>query len=188
MSLRQAVIGVSLCCQVLLDTRMFQGGLYTWCPSSLFEVRWGAYVGQQFTMEFELVLLHHGKKALMRLKEHWWMTQNSIGLSRQTWSPKKSCNSYDLKELNLPTQRMRQGQCSVSSPTQLWMVREEIKWLLLTKWMLTKLYCIILGRCFAVVNREEAPLGYYDMDLDDFAPDSEAGKQQDQFLAISHAV
>ena len=39
-----------------------------------------------------------------------------------------------------------------------------------------------------MVNREEAPLGYYDMDLDDFPPDSKAGEQQGQFLAISHAV
>ncbi|OGM39646.1 hypothetical protein ABOM_011461 [Aspergillus bombycis] len=46
----------------------------------------------------------------------------------------------------------------------------------------------INGRCFAVVNREEAPLGYYDMDLDDFTDGSKAGEQQYQFLTISHAA
>ncbi|KAH8689338.1 hypothetical protein BGW36DRAFT_307914 [Talaromyces proteolyticus] len=46
----------------------------------------------------------------------------------------------------------------------------------------------INGRCFTIVNREEAVLGYYDMDVDDFPEASRAAKQQSEFLAVSHGA
>ncbi|KAF9889085.1 hypothetical protein FE257_008062 [Aspergillus nanangensis] len=46
----------------------------------------------------------------------------------------------------------------------------------------------INGRCFTIVNRQEAPLGYYDMDVDDYLEGSKAGDQQDILLSTSQRV
>ncbi len=40
-----------------------------------------------------------------------------------------------------------------------------------------------LGRCFTIVNREEAPFGYYDMDVDDYPDGSRADDQQNFLIA-----
>jgi hypothetical protein len=41
-----------------------------------------------------------------------------------------------------------------------------------------------LGRCFAIVNCEEAHLDYYDMDLDDFESASTAGELRDKLIVL----
>ncbi|KAL2831024.1 putative short chain dehydrogenase/ reductase [Aspergillus pseudoustus] len=44
------------------------------------------------------------------------------------------------------------------------------------------------GRCFTIVNREEAPLGYYDMDVDDYPDGSRADEQQNILLSTSQRI
>ncbi|KAF7527647.1 hypothetical protein PCG10_002611 [Penicillium crustosum] len=46
----------------------------------------------------------------------------------------------------------------------------------------------INGRCFTIVNREEAPFGYYDMDVDDYPDGSRADDQQNILLATSQRI
>ncbi|CAI7570895.1 unnamed protein product [Penicillium crustosum] len=46
----------------------------------------------------------------------------------------------------------------------------------------------INGRCFTIVNREEAPFGYYDMDVDDYPDGSRADEQQNILLATSQRI
>jgi hypothetical protein len=44
------------------------------------------------------------------------------------------------------------------------------------------------GRCFTVVPRSETPLGYYDMDLDEYPDRSKAEHQQNTLISTSHRV
>ena len=46
----------------------------------------------------------------------------------------------------------------------------------------------MIGRCFTIVPRSEAPYGYYDMDIDDYPDGSKADVQEYTMINTSHRI